>query len=86
MQLALYYQKTCPYCQYVLEIFDALDLSIELREVSENADFLEELIKQGGMRQVPCLKVTEPSGETSWVYESEDIRNLLLALNKQYAA
>lgn len=36
------------------------------------AAYAEELIKQGGKRQVPCLRI-EQGSKVKWLYESADI-------------
>ena len=33
----------------------------------------EELLAGGGTIKVPCLRITDDAGDTSWMYESSDI-------------
>ena len=36
-----------------------------------------ELMKRGGQAKVPCLKITQPNGDTRWLYDSEKIISYL---------
>jgi len=35
------------------------------------------LIKEGGKRTVPCLKITDENQKVTWLYESSDVINYL---------
>lgn len=72
--LTLYYKPTCPYCQRVLVANESIKAPLELKNVSENRAFMEELITQGGKQQVPYLVDTERSVA---MYESGDIIDYL---------
>ncbi|MGK0171439.1 MAG: glutathione S-transferase [Gammaproteobacteria bacterium] len=50
-----------------------LDLQLELRDVSLEANRRDELVAGGGRSTVPCLRVVQSDGEVSWLYESRDI-------------
>lgn len=81
MKLALYYFDTCPFCQRVLKVIPELKfLSIELRNITENSNFKNELMREGGKSTVPCLRI-EVSGEVQWLYESLDIISYLKKIN-----
>lgn len=69
---ALYHLRHCPYCKRTIEVMQGKNLNIELRDIDKVSAFNDELIQQGGKRQVPCLKITE-NGHDTWMYESADI-------------
>ncbi len=68
--LTLYYKPTCPYCQKVFEAADTLGIEFDLRDISDDEQFAEELVTLGGKRQVPYLVDTE---RATAMYESDDI-------------
>lgn len=72
-KLALYYQTYCPYCVKTVNVIQALELDIELRETSKVKQFKNELRDGGGKTQVPCLQITDADGDITWMYESSDI-------------
>lgn len=75
-QLALYQFYACPFCIKTRRAFRRLNLPIETRNVNEGSAFREELIKQGGQLQVPCLRI-ENAGKVEWLYESKAIISYL---------
>jgi glutaredoxin len=75
--LALYQFQACPFCIKVRMSIKRLGLNIEYRDVLKNKAYEDELIKFGGQRQTPCLKIRKPDGSTQWMYESSDIINFL---------
>lgn len=70
--LALYQLPACPFCVKVRRAIKRNGLNIELRNISQNQAYLDELIREGGKRTVPCLRI-EKQGEVQWLYESNDI-------------
>lgn len=66
--LILYYKPTCGYCRKVLRFIEENNLTVRLKNVSENLDIRQELIDLTGHTQVPCLI---HDGEI--LYESDDI-------------
>ena len=68
--LTLYYKPTCPYSQYVLGEAEALGLHFNLKDIASDPVLGDELINQGGKKQVPFLIDTEKGIK---MYESEDI-------------
>ena len=74
--LKLYEFETCPFCVKVRMAVKKLALPIERRDVLKNKVFEEELIKGGGERQVPCLRIEEGTS-VRWLYESNDIISYL---------
>lgn len=78
--LVLYYRPSCPYCRKVenyLRKEKKWD-SIEKKDI-QNQKALNELIKKGGKRQVPCLMINDKP-----MYESNDILNWLKANKSKY--
>ncbi len=75
--LALYQFEACPFCIKVRMAIKRLGLKINYIDILKNKTYEEELIKFGGQRQVPCLKVSNPDGSTRWIYESTDIIKFL---------
>jgi glutaredoxin len=75
--LRLYQFSTCPFCIKVRQEMRALSLPIERRDAQHNLSNREELVQGGGAYKVPCLKVTEPTGQTRWIYESGAIISYL---------
>ncbi len=73
---ALYYMPQCPFCQKVLRNKDELGQDFELRDISMNDEYKEELIAGGGKKTVPCMQITDGE-EIKWMYESGDICNYL---------
>jgi glutaredoxin len=75
--LTLYQFSTCPFCIKVRQEMRALSLPIARRDVQHNLSNREELVQGGGAYKVPCLKVTEPQGQTRWIYDSGAIISYL---------
>lgn len=71
--LALYQYATCPFCAKVRQEMHRLSLPIEKRDAQHDAKNRDDLTRQGGQTKVPCLKITESSGQTRWLYESGEI-------------
>ncbi|MDD5479371.1 glutathione S-transferase N-terminal domain-containing protein [Rhodoferax sp.] len=75
--LVLYQFATCPFCIKVRQEMRRLSLPIERRDAQHNAQHRADLAQGGGAVKVPCLKITEPSGQTRWLYESGAIISYL---------
>jgi len=71
--LTLYVKTGCPYCAKVLAAVEELGLTIEEKNIADDA-VAEELISLGGKRQVPYLVDSERSVA---MYESDDIVDYL---------
>lgn len=71
--LALYHYPSCPFCIKTRREMKRLSLPIELRDAQHEATWREELLREGGSLQVPCLRITEANGAVRWLYESVDI-------------
>jgi glutathione S-transferase len=75
-RMALYHSPLCGYCVGVRRTIRHLDLSIELRNVTRHAAWRDDLRREGGSSQVPCLQIRH-SDRTEWIYESTDIIHYL---------
>jgi len=75
-QLTLYHRPTCPFCIKVFIALRRLDVPVERRNITADADARRELLAEGGRQMVPCLRIDEPP-KTRWLYESGDIVDYL---------
>ncbi|MCI2284706.1 glutaredoxin [Colwellia sp. MSW7] len=71
--LSLYRLPSCPFCVKVRRAMKREGLNIELRNINQNNGYREELIREGGKRTVPCLRIENPDGQVQWLYESKDV-------------
>lgn len=76
-QLALYQFNACPFCIKVRRRLHVLNVPVPLVEVKRGNAAEQQLINQGGKRQVPCLYIKEESGAERWLYESDSILDYL---------
>jgi glutaredoxin len=74
--LTLYHMEACPFCIKTRREISRLGLKIESRDILRNPSDGEELVREGGLDQVPCLKITD-GGNVRWLYESSDINEYL---------
>lgn len=74
MTLELYYYDTCPYCRYVLQTIDQLQISdkIVFKNIYADRAHRQALMAMNGHRQVPCLVI---DGQP--MLESATIRDFL---------
>lgn len=70
--LVLYYASYCPYSQKVLDYLREIHKTVPMKNVENNQHYKDELLKQGGILQVPCLIV---DGQA--IYNSGSIINWL---------
>jgi len=75
--LTLYQFKTCPFCLKVKRMMRRLSLNIETLDAQRNQQVRDELLTNGGKISVPCLKITDQDGNTTWMYESTEINQYL---------
>ncbi len=75
--LSLYQLPACPFCVKVRRDIKRKGLNIEVRNINGKNDFNEELVREGGKRKVPCLKIAGDNGQFEWLYESNDIISYL---------
>lgn len=66
----LYHKPSCPFCQRVLQMAENLNVTFDLKDISEDEAARLELIEKGGKQQVPYLVDTEKNVS---MYESSDI-------------
>lgn len=78
--LALYQYHMCPFCVKVRRTMKRLNLNIELRDAKGNETFADELVREGGKKQVPCLRIQNADGTVNWMYESDTINQYLESL------
>jgi len=71
--LVLYQFKMCPFCVKARRAIKRLSLNIETRDALRQEASREELLAGGGDIKVPCLRITDDTGTTTWMYESSDI-------------
>jgi len=71
--LVLYEFRMCPFCIKARRAIKRLSLNIERRDAMRQQSSREELLAGGGNIKVPCLRITDDAGDTTWMYESSDI-------------
>lgn len=71
--LSLYQLPACPFCVKTRRAMKRLGLNITLRNINQDEQYRAELIKEGGKRTVPCLKIVNDDASVTWLYESNDI-------------
>lgn len=71
--LSLYQLPACPFCVKTRRAIKRFGLNIELRNINQQEELREELIREGGKRTVPCLKIVNEDQSVTWMYESNDI-------------
>ncbi len=57
-----------------------LGIEIEIRDTMKNPKHRQTLFSEGGMTQVPCLRI-EKEDSVEWMYESADI---IAYLNRRF--
>lgn len=70
--LQLYQFNACPFCVKVRRHLHRLNVPVALVEASQGTTAREELLAQGGKKQVPCLRIETEQG-VQWLYESAAI-------------
>ena len=78
--LSLYQYHMCPFCVKVRRTIKRLNMNIELRDAKNDATFANELLNEGGKKQVPCLRIVNSDGSVNWMYESDTINQYLESL------
>ena len=72
---SLYQFHACPFCVKVRRTLHKLNLKIELCDARDSIHE-DQLIKGGGKRKVPCLRIKDDKG-IKWLYNSKDIISYL---------
>lgn len=83
LNLALYQYKTCPFCMKVRKEMARLSLNVSRVDAQPAGPARDELTLKGGLSKVPCLKITDATGKSQWLYDSEAI---VAYLRKRFAA
>lgn len=71
-KLELYYFPACPFCQRVLTTIDRLQVKVVFKDIRENEEYLNQLLKDTGKKTVPCLYI-----DGKPMFESSDIMKWL---------
>jgi glutaredoxin len=71
--LALYQFKACPFCVKARRAMRRLGVDIPLRDASGDPTWRDQLEREGGKIQVPCLYIPGADGAAEWLYESDAI-------------
>ncbi len=75
--LVLYEFQSCPFCIKVRRMGRRLNVPLVTRNVLSNDSWHQELVELGGKRKVPCLRIEDKTGESSWLYDSKAINHYL---------
>ena len=71
--LALYQFKTCPFCIKTRQEIARLSLNIKRIDAQHEGADRQALLAGGGQTKVPCLRITDSTGVSQWMYDSEKI-------------
>lgn len=71
--LSLYQLPACPFCVKVRRAMKRKGITLALKNINQQPALKAELIKDGGKRTVPCLKIAKADQPVQWLYESNDI-------------
>lgn len=74
--LTLYHLPTCPFCWRVRFAAWRMGIRVAMKNVLTSPAAHNELVQQGGLMQVPCLRI-EAGDKVRWLYESADIVDYL---------
>lgn len=75
--LALYQYRTCPFCIKVRQEMRRLSLKVTKVDAQPEGPDRTALVQQGGQAKVPCLKITDETGSSRWLYDSKEIVSYL---------
>lgn len=81
-RLVLYHFKTCPFCIKVRKEMHRLALPIAKRDAQHDAHNKADLIQGSGRDQVPCLRITDATGQVQWLNDSGAI---IAYLNQRFS-
>jgi len=66
--LKLYYKESCPFCKKVIQFMARNGIEVEMMDIKADPKNQEDLIKLGGIDQMPMLLI-----DGKPLYESSDI-------------
>ena len=75
--LALYQYQTCPFCIKVRQEMRRLSLNVAQYDAQHEGPNRTHLLQGGGQAKVPCLRITDETGQQQWMYESGTINAYL---------
>ena len=70
--IQLYHFKLCPFCIKVHIVMKVMGIGVACKNIRSNPIYKAELMKGGGKKQVPCIRI-QKNGSERWLYESSDI-------------
>lgn len=70
--LALYRIPGCPYCMLVEREIAQLGVDVEIRDITRERAWLDELLAARGRRTTPVLRIDD-GGDVTFMPESRDI-------------
>lgn len=76
-KLALYYFDGCPFCSMVRSAIDRLGIEVEPRDIFQDSQYRDDLVKNRGRATVPVLRIVSADGDERWMPESRDIISYL---------
>lgn len=76
--LILYILPTCPYCHRVLDFLEQENITLEIKDISQDQTAKETMKALTGKTQVPCLQIDD-----SAMLESLDIIEKLKQLHQK---
>jgi glutaredoxin len=71
-QWALYQFEACPFCLKVRRAAKRMNLNLVTKDAHGDSKIRDELVREGGQYQTPCLRI-ENAGKARWLYESSEI-------------
>ena len=71
--LTLYQFSTCPFCIKVRQEMRRLSLPIERRDAQNDLKNRDDLMQGSGATKVPCLRITDETGQSRWLNDSSAI-------------
>lgn len=74
---SLYRTSWCGFCARVERTIARLELEVKLRDIDTDADARRDLLEATGRETVPCLRIEDSPGVSSWLHESAAIEEFL---------
>ena len=72
----LYQYYACPFCVKVRRFLKKESINIEFIDAKDEFN-KKDLIQNGGILKVPCLRVETKKNQVKWIYESNEIINFI---------